>query len=83
MTELIRPALYEAQHMIKALVNSEEKVLYTVVGPICESSDIFAKDIALRKVQRGDYLVIYTAGAYGKVLSSEYNLRPAVKEYLI
>ena len=56
---------------------------YHVVGPICESSDVFAKALMLPSLKRGDFVVIYSAGAYGKVLASEYNLRPTVQEYFI
>lgn len=70
MTELIRPALYQAKHKIVALVaaneNPPEKHYYHMVGPICESSDIFAKHYLLPKLKRGDLLAIYSAGAYGK-----------------
>ncbi|WP_150468141.1 diaminopimelate decarboxylase [Francisella sp. SYW-9] len=84
MTELIRPALYQAQHKIVGLVNdTPNKERYHVVGPICESSDVFAKYYPLPKLKRGDLIAIYSAGAYGKVLASEYNLRPEVKEYFI
>lgn len=85
MTELLRPALYQAQHKIVGLVedNSEEKQHYHVVGPICESSDVFAKYYPLPELKRGDLIALYSAGAYGKVLASEYNLRPTVQEYFI
>ncbi|QIW10768.1 diaminopimelate decarboxylase [Francisella sp. LA112445] len=84
MTELIRPALYQAQHKIVGLVDDIiDRQHYHVVGPICESSDVFAKHYLLPKLKRGDLIVIYSAGAYGKVLASEYNLRPEVKEYFI
>ncbi|MBK2105985.1 diaminopimelate decarboxylase [Francisella philomiragia] len=85
MTELIRPALYQAQHKIEALIDEsvDEKQHYHIVGPICESSDVFAKYYQLPKIKRGDLLAIYSAGAYGKVLASEYNLRPTVQEYFI
>ncbi|AXA34060.1 diaminopimelate decarboxylase [Francisella adeliensis] len=85
MTELLRPALYQAQHKIVALTDSgsNDEKAYHVVGPICESSDIFAKHYRLPKLKRGYIVAIYSAGAYGKVLASEYNLRPTVKEYFI
>ncbi|MED7789372.1 diaminopimelate decarboxylase [Francisella sp. 19X1-34] len=84
MTELIRPALYQAQHKIAALANdTTNKEHYHVVGPICESSDVFARHYLLPKLKRRDLIAIYSAGAYGKVLASEYNLRPKVKEYFI
>ncbi|MDE4955365.1 diaminopimelate decarboxylase, partial [Francisella tularensis subsp. holarctica] len=56
---------------------------YQIVGPICESSDVCATSYQLPKLKRGDILAIYSAGAYGKVLASEYNLRPSVHEYFI
>lgn len=84
MTELIRPALYQAKHKIVGLVDdTDDKQYYHVVGPICESSDVFAKHYLLPRLKRGDLISIYSAGAYGKVLASEYNLRPAVQEYFI
>jgi len=76
MTDLLRPALYNASHKIENLTSrSEETVSYDVVGPVCESSDIFGKDIILNKTKRNDLLAIYSAGAYGQVMSSNYNLR--------
>jgi diaminopimelate decarboxylase len=84
MTELIRPALYDAQHQVESVdVNNTNMIPYCVVGPICECSDTFAKNLMLPKLSRGDLLSIYSTGAYGKVLASEYNLRPTVKEYFI
>ena len=76
MTELIRPALYQAYHKIENIssVASEEK--YDVVGPICESSDSFGKAVSLPGTSRGDLVVIRSAGAYGEVMASRYNLRP-------
>jgi len=79
MTELIRPALYQATHTIDALSLSDSNaplVNYDVVGPICESSDTFIQDYPLKKLQRGDVLAIRSAGAYGQVMKSRYNLRP-------
>ena len=84
MTELIRPALYQAKHKIVALAKDDNHLQpYHVVGPICESSDVFAKSLMLPNLVRGDLVAIYSAGAYGKVLASEYNLRPTVKEYFV
>jgi diaminopimelate decarboxylase len=78
MTELIRPALYQAYHKIQNLSSEEdENMLYDVVGPICESSDCFGKGIKLPKTQRGDLIALRSAGAYGEVMSSAYNLRSA------
>lgn len=81
MTELIRPALYQAQHSIDVLTSDKEPVMYDVVGPICESSDTFRRDISLPEVQRGDLVAIRSAGAYGEVMSSGFNLRDKVKAY--
>lgn len=79
MTELIRPALYQAYHKIENLTSKENEKRYDVVGPICESSDAFAKFILLPETKRGDFFVIRSAGAYGEVMASNYNLRNQVK----
>ena len=80
MTELIRPALYQATHQIDRINSAKTKSnrlkKYDVVGPICESSDTFAQNYSLPVLQRGDLLAIRSAGAYGKVMKSQYNLRP-------
>lgn len=78
MTELIRPALYQAYHRIEALGEKERgsnMLKYDVVGPICESSDCFGKAVVLPELERGSLLAIRSAGAYGEVMSSRYNLR--------
>jgi len=76
MTELIRPALYQAYHKIENLSNKAlASIKYDVVGPICESSDCFGKAILLPETKRGDLIAIRSAGAYGEVMSSGYNLR--------
>jgi diaminopimelate decarboxylase len=76
MTDLIRPALYQAKHKIENLSNREgENVKYDVVGPICESSDSFGKAIDLPELKRGDFVALRSAGAYGEVMVSQYNLR--------
>lgn len=76
MTELIRPALYGALHHIVNLSNPQgAERLYDVVGPICESSDTFATDLTLPEVRRGDLLRIFSAGAYGETMASQYNSR--------
>ena len=76
MTELIRPALYQAFHNIENLTSKEDSIeKYDVVGPICESSDCFGKLIPLPKTTRGDIIVINSCGAYGEVMASQYNLR--------
>ncbi|PRY06805.1 diaminopimelate decarboxylase [Pontibacter ummariensis] len=79
MTELIRPALYQSYHKIENLSSDKEEVKYDVVGPICESSDCFGKAVSLPETSRGDLIAIRTAGAYGEVMSSGYNLRDRAK----
>ncbi|MGB8492544.1 MAG: diaminopimelate decarboxylase [Bacteroidales bacterium] len=75
MTDLIRPALYQAQHKIENLTSKGSIVRYDVVGPVCESSDTFAKYIELPETHRGDIVTIRSAGAYGESMASRYNLR--------
>ncbi|WP_303311877.1 diaminopimelate decarboxylase [Hymenobacter sp. BT730] len=75
MTELIRPALYGSYHAIQNLTSQGEAQPYDVVGPICESSDTFGRQVLLPETRRGDIVVIRSAGAYGEVMSSGYNLR--------
>ena len=81
MTELIRPALYNAQHHIENLSSSKKENKYDIVGPLCESSDTFAKDYYLNQSKIGDLIVIRSTGAYGEVMSSNYNLRKKVNAY--
>lgn len=82
MTELIRPALYGAYHHIENLTSTADKMQkYDVVGPICESSDIFAADFSLPTTQRGDLLAIRSAGAYGESMASCYNCRQLPSSY--
>lgn len=81
MTELIRPALYQAQHKIDVLTSNKPPVVYDVVGPICESSDTFRRGVSLPEVQRGDLVAIRSAGAYGEVMASVYNLRDRAGAY--
>lgn len=84
MNDLIRPAFYQAYHKIVPVEEkSEEEMVVDVVGPICESSDFFARDRKLPKVRRGDLLAIMSAGAYGFVMSSNYNSRPRSPEVLV
>lgn len=82
MTDLIRPALYDAYHRIENISSDLEEETYDVVGPICESSDVFDKDVELNKTKRGDYLAIRSAGAYGEIMASNYNLRKLPQGYL-
>jgi diaminopimelate decarboxylase len=75
MTDLIRPALYQAIHKIENLTSNGNAVRYDVVGPVCESADSFAKYIELPETRRGDLIAIRSAGAYGEAMASRYNLR--------
>ncbi len=79
MTELIRPALYQSYHKIENITSKKPPIKYDVVGPICESSDCFGKAVMLPETKRGDIIVIRTTGAYGEVMSSQYNLRSKAK----
>ena len=74
-TDLIRPALYQAYHKIENITSDEAVEAYDVVGPICESSDVFGKSIDLNKVKRGDLIALRSAGAYGEIMASGYNCR--------
>ena len=76
MTELIRPALYKAYHRVENISSNEPEEIYDVVGPVCESSDVFAKGVSLDKCHRGDFIAIRSAGAYGESMASHYNLHP-------
>ncbi|MCT4665087.1 MAG: diaminopimelate decarboxylase [Flavobacteriales bacterium] len=76
MTELLRPALYQASHLVENISSSSiQDAQYDVVGPICESSDIFARNLKLPLSKRGDFIVIHSAGAYSSSMANEYNLR--------
>lgn len=79
MTELIRPALYQAYHKIENLTSDGKVEKYDVVGPVCESSDTFGKRVDLPNTKRGDIIAIRSTGAYGEVMSSNYNLRATVR----
>ena len=81
MSDLIRPALYQAYHKIENLTSSNEEQKYDVVGPICESSDCFGKAVTLPETQRGDLIAIRSAGAYGEVMANQYNLRTLPKAF--
>ena len=83
MNDLIRPALYSAwQEIIPVEKSSEAAAIYDVVGPICESSDFLGKDREL-SIAAGDLLAVRSAGAYGFVMSSNYNTRPRVAEIMV
>ena len=75
-TDLIRPALYQAYHKIENITSEESEETYDIVGPICESTDVFAKQIDLNRSHRGDLIAIRSAGAYGEIMASQYNCRP-------
>lgn len=79
MTDLIRPALYDAYHKIENISSEEAEETYDVVGPICESSDVFGKDIKVNKTMRGDLIALRSAGAYGEIMASRYNCRQLPK----
>lgn len=82
MTDLIRPALYQAHHKMENLTSEDTTVeTYDVVGPICESSDVFGKAVDLNKVKRGDLIALRSAGAYGEIMASGYNCRELPKGY--
>lgn len=87
MTELIRPALYQAYHKIENLtaisLERKQQSTYDIVGPICESSDSFGKAVIFPETFRGDVIAIRSAGAYGKVMSNRYNLRDEIKEITV
>jgi diaminopimelate decarboxylase len=82
MTDLIRPALYQAYHKIENITSEEPVQTYDVVGPICESSDVFGKAIDLNGVKRGDLVALRSAGAYGEIMASGYNCRPLPVGYI-
>lgn len=81
MTDLIRPALYQAYHKIENISSDAPTQVYDVVGPICESSDVFAKHIELNETKRGDLIAIRSAGAYGEIMASMYNCRKLPQGY--
>ena len=82
MTDLIRPALYQAYHKIENISSDEPEETYDVVGPICESSDVFGKAIDINKAHRGDLIALRSAGAYGEIMASQYNCRQLPKGYI-
>ena len=81
-TDLIRPALYQAYHKIENLSSDDPEETYDVVGPICESTDVFAKQTDLNRCHRGDLLAIRSAGAYGEIMASQYNCRRLPQGYM-
>ena len=80
-SDLIRPAMYNSYHRMENITGDDEVEVYDVVGPICESSDIFGKDVELNKVKRSDLIAFRSAGGYGESMASQYNCRPLPKAY--
>jgi diaminopimelate decarboxylase len=80
MNDLIRPALYQASHKLQNLTSKGKMLKYDVVGPVCESSDSFGKNILLPSTDRGDLFAIRSAGAYGQVMAMRYNQRDLAPE---
>ncbi|WP_298161288.1 diaminopimelate decarboxylase [Brevundimonas sp.] len=84
MNDLMRPAMYDAFHEVKPVIpRAGDPVVYDIVGPVCETGDTFARGRSLPPIQAGDLVVFTGAGAYGAVMSSEYNSRPLVPEVLV
>ena len=84
MNDLLRPSLYDAFHKIEEVnKNNGERKKYNVVGPICETGDVLGKDVELPPLVKNDLLIIHSVGAYGYVMSSNYNTRPKAPEVLI
>ena len=86
MNDILRPALYDANHeiiTIKEIKNKKELIEYQVVGPICETGDILNKKANFNNIEEGDLLAIKYAGAYGAVMSSQYNSRDLISEIMI
>lgn len=81
MNDLIRPALYQAYHKIENITSEGSKAFYNVVGPVCESADIFGKQVELPETARGDIIAIRSVGAYGESMASRYNLRDLAPSY--
>ena len=83
MTELVRPAMYRAYHRVENLTSDEPEEVYDVVGPVCESSDVFVKEMAVDRCHRGDFVAIRSAGAYGESMASQYNCRPLPASFFL
>ena len=86
MNDLIRPAMYDAHHDIDPVIEPQagaERATYDVVGPVCESGDTFAKGREMAQMNAGDLVAFRSAGAYGAVMSSEYNTRPLIPEVMV
>lgn len=83
MNDLMRPALYQAEHPILPLYKKETKAIYDIVGPVCESGDFFRKKISLYQLQEKETLFILHSGAYGSAMASRYNSRMLLPEVLL
>jgi diaminopimelate decarboxylase len=86
MNDLIRPAMYDAYHDIVPVIEPDpgiDQVTYDIVGPVCESGDTFAKARTMPPMASGELVAFRSAGAYGAVMSSEYNSRPLIPEVLV
>ena len=83
MNDLIRPAMYDAFHDIRPVIQRGGEAVYDVVGPVCETGDTFTRDRALPPFTTGDLVAFMSAGAYGAAMASEYNTRPLVPEVLV
>ena len=86
MNDLIRPTLYDAFHDIRPVTepaDGAERIVYDVVGPVCETGDFFAKGRDLPRLKAGDLVAIMSAGAYGAVQASTYNTRPLIPEVMV
>ena len=83
MNDLIRPSLYDAYHRVEVITDNTELSDCNLVGPVCESGDFFAKNVQLPKTQHNDLVAIYSAGAYGFTMASNYNTRGRVAEIAV
>ncbi len=84
MNDLLRPSLYDAyHHIIPVARHKRNRIIADIVGPVCESGDFLAKGRKIEKINRGEYLSVMSAGAYGMSMSSNYNSRPFVAEVLV
>ena len=83
MTDLIRPALYDAYHKVQNIsAEGRDNILvYDIVGPVCESSHVFVKNYGMTETKRGDLVALRSAGAYGEIMASHYNCRPLPQAY--
>lgn len=83
MNDLVRPTLYDAYHEIKAVTPSAQTYQADIVGPVCETGDIFARNRSISAVKADDLMAIMSAGAYGATMASAYNSRPLVAEVMV